>query len=298
MYKYRLLGLSEEWSTTSERKLYYPGLNPGTYRLEMLVRNSSGVWSEEAQWLEFEIEPHLFQTGWFRYGASTTSAVILAGIIFGYVRSRQRKLSNENILLTSSLNALKLEMNPHFIFNALNSIQYFIANNQKREANLFLARFATLVRNVLNATAQAKLKLSDEIAKLTDYLELERLRLHHHFRYKVQVGDFDPEKVFIPTMLIQPIIENAIWHGVADLDKTGTIHLNFDLYNDLLVVSVQDNGRGMSEDYTRHSDDHKSRGLHNIQSRLDLMSQIGSKEYSMNIETGPDGTLVIIKIPQ
>jgi sensor histidine kinase YesM len=170
--------------------------------------------------------------------------------------------------------ALQAQMNPHFIFNCLNSIQNYILQSEKESAILYLGRFAGLVRSVLNASVSGKISLEEELSLLNNYLALEKLRFKDRFTYEVKVAEnlnvFD---VYIPPLLIQPYVENALLHGISGKVSGGEVSVFFEKKANDLEVSIQDNGVGMTGNGTKAKStiSHKSFGMSITRNRLELL---------------------------
>lgn len=203
--------------------------------------------------------------------------------------------------------ALRSQMNPHFIFNALNSIQGFIVNGDKKSSVVYLAKFSRLVRSILYFSSSSTISLKEELEMLNNYLELEKLRFRNSFNFNVVI---DPclsiEYTLLPPMLIQPIIENAILHGIAPMKKEGMVTVHFQSINNDLLVTVKDNGIGINTSKKlkeKQKKKHKSLGIQLTQRRLQLMSGIRSGNEIQTRERISKsgqvmGTEVQIKIPQ
>ncbi len=176
--------------------------------------------------------------------------ISIAAIIFVYYRVRQRALLSEEIqnrkTATLQLQSIRSQLNPHFIFNALAGIQNLMNKNEVEKANKYLARFARLTRNILDDGQKELIAIAHEIQLLTDYLEMEQMRFGFNFDIKVD-GNVDRE-IEIPAMLLQPFAENAVKHGVSALKAKGLITIGINKKDNNLVLTVQDNGKGFSED--------------------------------------------------
>ena len=182
-----------------------------------------------------------------------------------------------------ALQALRREMNPHFIFNSLNSVNQFIAHNNELEANKFLSSYSKLMRNSMENSNKDFIKLNKEIEQLKEYLALEHLRFQDKFSYKINIDEnIDTESISVPNMIIQPHLENAIWHGLRYKEEKGWLKLTFSLRNTQLVVTIEDDGIGLTkskEIKTKNQKVHQSRGLTNIKERIALLNQL----YKTNI---------------
>lgn len=302
MFQFRLLGLYSNWQSSFENEILFNGLEAGEYKFEVRAKEINNQWSKASR-ISFSISKPFYYQLWFIF----LMLFCLAGVLFYYLRFRSLQEARSKELISSNIKALKNQMNPHFIFNSLNSIQYFIVTNQKREANIFLAKLSDLVRNVLNTTNESSISLEEEINRIEDYVQLEQMRLSNSFTFRVQnhqnLGLLNFQ---IPPMLVQPIIENAIWHGLSDIEMEGEIVLKFELENTDLVISIIDNGHGMDiekwEKDPSNSGKGNSIGLVNVRQRMKLLSKIKKKDYSIkfkNLISDPrKGTEVILKIPQ
>ena len=197
---------------------------------------------------------------------------------------RNREIDHH--LVTLELKSLQSMMNPHFIFNALGSIQNFLLQNKTGEAGLYLSQFARLIRQNMNALNEPLINLDEELDRLTNYLDLECLRLAGKFTYQIETGNgFDPEEVSIPSMIIQPFIENSIWHGISSLEDKGFISILFSLENEKsLRVVIEDNGIGMRKamEFESKGDKHLKLGMEMTKKRLDLLG----RKYNVSTHVG------------
>jgi LytS/YehU family sensor histidine kinase len=206
--------------------------------------------------------------------------------------AKENKLKHEIRELEKA--ALKAQMNPHFIFNCLNSIQGYIMKNDKEFAMLFLAKFSKLIRKYLNASSVSRISIAQEIEMLKMYIELEQLRFQDAFTCSFTIDrNINQEQTTIPSMLIQPIVENAIIHGMKGKSKReGHISILFNKNEDQLVVEVHDNGPGLKPTKDK---EHESVGLSITKKRLALINQ--SKEYTLRTGSDTEGTVVRIFLP-
>jgi len=187
------------------------------------------------------------------------------------------------------MQALRAQMNPHFIFNCLNSINRFILKNEPQAASDYLTQFSRLIRLVLNNSKKAWIPLEDEIDMLRLYLDMEKLRFKDAFTYDFVCGDgVDPSSLFIPPLLIQPFVENAIWHGLMHKKGRGQVTLSFFVENDMLHCSIIDNGVGRSipaQSGDTSSNAHKSMGIRITRDRLALINkELNDEKVIFSIE--------------
>ncbi|OYU82317.1 MAG: regulator of cell autolysis [Flavobacterium sp. BFFFF1] len=210
------------------------------------------------------------------------------------------KIKNKEIALQS----LRREMNPHFIFNSLNSVNQFISQNNELEANKYLSSYSVLMRNMMENSNKDFVSLSNEIEQLTKYLDLEHLRFPDQFTYNIIVDDeIDAEQSLIPNMIIQPHLENAIWHGLRYIESKGFLTLSFTLEQRKIIVRIEDNGIGLERSAalkTANQKIHQSRGITNTKERIALLNDLYKKEIAFSIaeKTPPEtGTVVTITFP-
>ncbi|MBE8727465.1 histidine kinase [Flavobacterium hungaricum] len=210
------------------------------------------------------------------------------------------KIKNKEIALQS----LRREMNPHFIFNSLNSVNQFIAENKELEANKYLTSYSNLMRNMMENSNKDFISLDKEVEQLKKYLDLEHLRFQDKFDFEIVVDDsLDAERVFVPNMIIQPNLENAIWHGLRYLETKGFLSLRFEYTNRKINVFIEDNGIGLTKSRelkTTNQKIYESRGLNNTKERIELLNELYKKDISFTIsekELPESGTVVQIVFP-
>lgn len=193
------------------------------------------------------VKPHWWQTSVFKFLGGLAIGLSLVLIPFLFYQKRKKKLikkqAAEQKQTMLELNAIRSQLNPHFIFNALSSIQGLVNTNNINGANQYLSEFGMLMRNTLTESDKILSRMQIEIDNLNTYLKLEQLRFH--FKYKMMVQEnINTNDVEIPTLLLQPLIENAVKHGISELQKNGLIHVSFTKNNNDLIVTVTDNGKG------------------------------------------------------
>jgi sensor histidine kinase YesM len=238
-------------------------------------------------------------------GSSLEILVFASGLTYKMQQENKDKLRFQKESLVNENRALRAQMNPHFIFNSLSSIQNLITTEKKEAAIKYLNKFSILMRNLLESSFDTNMILSDEIALLEKYLQLEALRFNDAFNYTITVEeDLDPDSIEIPALLVQPFVENAILHGL--LNKQGTdkeLIVRFRIHNSLLICEIDDNGIGRvaaSEKSSLLKRTNKSRGIEVTEKRLQLLN--GYQDESIQITDkydllgNPSGTLVKIKI--
>ncbi len=291
LYSYRLN--DDSWHETFETEIYFASLNPGKYRFEVKASDGYENWSQVSN-VDFKIA----QPWWRTWLFFTACVLLFLLLIFWLYVDRINKIKEENNRQNeiSSLEkaALKAQMNPHFIFNCLNSIQSYIIQNDKEKAMHYLSQFAKLIRQYLRASVNETTSLDEEINMLHNYLSLEQIRFNHKFDFKFEVDDsIIQEEVFLPSMLIQPIVENAIVHGITAKNEGGMIEVFISKNQGWLDVTVKDNGVGLN--FEKSPTKNKSFGLSITQKRLALINE-NLENYSINARSDQSGAIVNLRI--
>jgi len=264
--KYRHKVNDEDWRITNESNILLTNLSPDDYNVEIQSENENGVWSSSSL-INLNVKQPWWNTWWFYL---IVFCAILGSTVY-YYRQKEKRLAKKNTiekeLRSLEKAALQSQMNPHFIFNSLNSIQNFIMSNDKLAAMDYLSQFAKLIRLTLNASSEEVISLYEEVQMLNHYLSLEKLRFKSKFDFIVNVDmDLHLHDTQIPPILIQPLVENAIKHGMKDRSEGGKIGVMFARKDDKIVVTVRDNGTGFSEDDCNSL--HKSMGMDITKKRL------------------------------
>ncbi|MEM7102536.1 MAG: two-component regulator propeller domain-containing protein [Bacteroidota bacterium] len=281
LYKYRMLGLHADWRETRSPSLAFRRLEPGKYRFEVKSVNADGVSSTSTAVAEFEINPHFMATAWFKIimllsVVGLLSLAIQLSIYFTR-KNQQREQAIKEKIDQLRMQALQAQMNPHFIFNALNAILHLLSVNDRKSAIKYLAMFARLIRLIFEHSKKNKIPLDSEFEFLRLYLELEKLR----FEEKVAIEFFvdeavSPQNIKIPPLLIQPIIENAFKHGLLHKETEGTILIKFEIEGQFLKCTIEDNGVGREKARELGSwrpKDYLSSGLKTTEERLFLLNK-------------------------
>lgn len=311
VYYYKLNGLDTGWKSTNENILDYKTLPYGDYSLDLYAQNKYGVKSNTIH-IPFSIAAPFWKTKWFYF----LLALIILTIVI-YIFNRRNNLTKQRLEETNRLQkqfadleqqALQAQMNPHFIFNCLNSIQQYILTRETEKANQYLTEFAHLIRQTLNISSQKTISVRQEMEYLNRYLEMEQLRFGNSFTYVIKTeGTVDTEKTEIPSLLIQPFVENAIRHGIRNLtDKKGLIEVIFTINNEILSCFIRDNGVGRQKAAAIKSTQpapYQSKGISLTFKRIELLNKIFEKKITSVINDLKDangialGTEVELKIP-
>ncbi|MCX6222539.1 MAG: histidine kinase [Bacteroidia bacterium] len=311
-YKYNI---NDKWIETDHDFLDFVSLKDGNYRLQIMAKSQNTDWSKSLL-LSFRVLPRFVDTIWF------TILIILSlgfcSVMFMiWLLKYNSKKSREEFELSERINELKHQalsamMNPHFIFNALNSVQYLINCKRNEEANDYIAMMAKLVRKNLETAGHGFILLSDEIVRLKLYLSLERLRFQENFSYEIVTGtEVDASTLLIPNMIIQPFVENTLWHGIINAQGKGLVTISFsfeevDIDSSIsrsLIIKVTDNGIGIVEAKKHKKEDHISKGIEIVEERLRLLSTKMHLPKPIMLEdlssrnSFSHGTEVIISLP-
>ena len=230
----------------------------------------------------------------FNYSLIAT-LIILSGLVFFIFRTLKKvQVKNKKIELQS----LRREMNPHFIFNSLNSVNQFIATNNELEANQYLTKFSKLMRGVMENSTEDFIPFSQELDLLQNYLSLEKTRFTDKFNFDISVDEnLNQQNLLIPGMLIQPFLENAIWHGLRYRTEKGFLKLHFKKENQYLKIAIKDNGIGIEESQkqkTIHQKNREGRGMKNTLERIKLLNDLYKKDIRCSIKDSDNGVLVEI----
>ena len=307
LYKYRLIGLSDEWISTKNTNVEFPYLPHGDYTIEVIAYNEDGYPSEKPAVLHFTISPPFWITWWFILLSSSFFVSIFLLIYKLRVNEIKKRSSLKDELNRYMQQALAKQMNPHFIFNALNSIHNYILENDKNASSIYLSKFASLMRQTLENSTKETITLKEEILTLTLYLELEKLRFKNSFDYSIAIAnDIDDSFIQIPPFLLQPYVENSLWHGI--MNKTngqGKIILNFSIEGEFILCTVEDNGIGRDkavEIKAASQKTHKSHGTSITEKRIAIINslygtEVGVQYFDLKDDCGKvTGTRVLIKI--
>jgi len=311
--KYQYM-IQDEWIDIPDDNINLISLEMGDYNLAIRAKAINTSWGEP-KLVSFTVLPFFTETFYFR---SSVAVLIFFGIVFAaskrikFIKVREKeKLEISNQVNDLKHKALSSMMNPHFIFNSLNSVQYLVNSDRKREANDYIALMAKLIRMNLDTASESYIRLEDEIQRLDLYLQIEKLRFSEKFDYKITTGSkIDPVAIMIPNMIIQPFVENSIWHGIMPSSRNGFIKLSFN-FEDVTVdnktykfftIRIIDNGIGLTQAQKNKKDGHISKGIQIIQERLILLSKesklprpIFEDLNSNNKDT--QGTEVVLSIP-
>lgn len=282
VYRYCLSGRDSVWKTTSQRSVNFLYLEPGTYTFYVVAENIDRKQSLPAR-VCIIIRPPFWRTWWFLLLVAGLAAIVIALVKRRYDDANRK----ERQYIENELKALRAQMNPHFIFNALNAIQDFVLHNDKAKANHYLVKFARLMRSMLENSRKSTVSLHDELNFLELYLDIEVLRFDNSFTYTIELdSNIDPLSYHIPSMILQPFVENAINHGLAARKENGLLSITLTRNDNEMKCTIEDNGVGRQR---KQNETHSSTGILTTESRLKLLNQPGTRTIVITDLVDADG---------
>ena len=310
-YRYRMLGLDSDWRETNETYLEYPTLPSGHYQFQLQAENKFAIRSSLLT-LPFDVTTPYWQTIWFEVLVLVTFIALTWLLVSRRIRHirRQQNESERLIRKTTEMEnkALQAQMNPHFIFNCLNSIQQFVFDQDVMASNQYISGFAHLIRATLHHSTKSFISITDEVDYLATYLSLEKMRFKEKMDYTIAVdAAIDKDNRFLPPMLIQPYVENSMRHGLRHkVQGEGHIRIIMREQGTQLVVIVEDNGIGRKKAMEYKSVEHieyQSKGMGLTADRIKMISAIYECEIDVSVEDivadngQAQGTRVVIHLP-
>lgn len=313
LYQRKLEGLDKEWSSPSRDYFCkYANLSPGNYILKVKSCNNEGIWNETPTEFHFTIKTPFYNTWWFLtcvFGALAFGVYVVFRLRLRNIKKTQQKEFERKVEMSKiELKALRSQMNPHFVFNSLNSIQHYIFNNKSDEAIKYLNKFARLVRIILNNSDKPTVTVAEDLEALNLYLELEQMRFDNKFEYSIKLDEtVDEDYDVMPPLLMQPYVENAILHGLNPKPDKGLLSIHISTKNNLIICTITDNGIGRKRageiKRTMPGRKHTSLGMKITEERLKILNEIYRSNLNVKItdlenEDGiPMGTKVVLHIP-
>jgi len=302
-YRYKLAGLNDNWHITDNNEIELSSLPPGDYTFTIAARRNKGAWGPPLR-LPIHIDTPFWKAAWFLLFAALFLLALIFFLTRWYITSREakkrRQLSIYNKITYLKQQALSALINPHFIFNCLNSIQHYIFKRDHYKANIYLADFAQLIRMTMEHAQEAFIGLEEELSRIKLYLSLERLRFGDELEYEIVLAPgINTPGIRIPNMIIQPYVENAIWHGIMPMDGKGTISIAITgIGDDHLQVSIRDNGIGIDSSREKPGSDRQSFGMQLTEERLSLLKKLSGQYYTVTATQPVEGgTLISIILP-
>ncbi|QIY89693.1 sensor histidine kinase [Chryseobacterium gallinarum] len=291
-YKYKVEGLGESWLISSSPKIILNSVPPGEYILKVFGLGYNGRQATIPTEMYFEIKPQFWQTWWFRTLLIVGGTALLFILINWYFQKKRNKkletLYYEKKIAELELQAIKAQINPHFIYNCLNSIQFLLYKKDYEETENYLNIFSQMIRKTLYYSEKTFMPVKEEVEYLSLYLNMEKLRLKEQFEYTIKVSETVNENWVIPSLLIQPFVENAIKHGIASItDRKGKIGIFFDYINASLCITIEDNGVGINsvnQSITKTG----SFGVRLSQKRIETFKQLFETHITLEIKSFPE----------
>ena len=311
IYKYKLAGLDKDWNETNLTTLSYPSLPSGNYSLQLYAVNKFGKQSELVT-ISFTIAAPFWQTFWFWLIIGLAALWLIYYFITRRYRQLQKRTKEKNDLTKRIADleqaSLMAQMNPHFIFNCLNSIQHFILKNDIEKTNRYITSFGSLIRQTLDNASKTNICIADETKYLASYLELEKMRFPESFNYTMHTEPgIHADYTFIPSMILQPFVENALRHGIRHRQEgVGIITVHISKNGNGVLFSIEDNGIGRTAAAKYKSEQHieyQSKGITLATTRLELLCASDKEKITTavidlkNSNGDATGTKVEIQFP-
>ena len=304
-FLYHLTGYDNSWHYSTTGDIQYTNLPHGNYTIYIYGLNNDKIKSKAPATFTFTVKRPFWLTWWFIFFELLIS-VIGTYCILKFWKNKIEKRELEKTLINQrmaefKMTALRAQMNPHFLFNAIGSIQHYIMKNEPELSYDYLSKFSLLIRNILNNSKEEYISLSQEINTLKLYIELEQIRFQYPFQFILEIDEAIDMEMFIPTMLIQPYVENSIWHGLMPKQSGGKLELLLKKVNNSLLVVIRDNGMGRKD--TDSSRKHISKGMSITEQRIQTLENTSSKKFIIAIidlkdeQGNPIGTEVNLTIP-
>ena len=291
---------------TQERSFLLTNISPGHYQFEIRVESIDNKWPEQIIKIEINIRPPFWKTGWFILVAIL---IILTGLYVFYrsrVKNMRKKINIDKQFAELEMKGLHAQMNPHFIFNSLNSIKEMILEDEKQNASRYLSKFAQLIRTNLEQSRQTFISVNQCIDHLRQYLEMEKIRFDGFSYSIIADNELAIDEIQMAPMLIQPLVENAIWHGLQNKDGEKKLAIRFSSSGEQLICEIEDNGIGINQSKKNRSSlrpAHRSLGVTNIHERLVVLNEKYKMNCSLTITDRSElpghnesGTLAILRL--
>jgi hypothetical protein len=303
---YKLIGYDKNWHYSATGDIQYTNLPHGKYDFTIYGLNNDNLRSNKPATFSFVIKKPFWLTWWFiKLEIILFSAFIY--LIFKFWKNKIEKREHTKTLINQKIaefkmTALRSQMNPHFVFNAISSIQHYILKQDTFKSYNYLAKFSLLIRTILDNSKEEYIALSQEISTLKLYIELEQIRFKQPFEFIFDIDEKLELETYIPTMLIQPYVENSIWHGLMPKKTNCILHLTLKKAENHIFVSIKDNGVGRNKN-SNINNLHVSKGMSITEQRIKELEVSNGKKFSVNIDDliddkgNPNGTEVQIIIP-
>lgn len=274
VYRYKIKKESNDWNETKSQQLEFYNLSPGSYTVLICAKKYNSSWSAPISF-SFTVLPLWYQSVWFLATSVVLVLLLILFIAFRIIQTSKQKNEITRRMLESELKVIRLHMNPHFIFNTLNSLQFFIFKNKFIEVNTYIAKFSQLIRWIMSYSDKQEITLKEELDFLKTYIELEQLRFEKAFTLTLEVDeDLNLEGTRIPPLIVQPFVENAIKYGLSGKEEKGSLFLSFRKKDNYIFVIVEDNGVGrdhVKKEQQQSQREIESTGIKYTEERLKLL---------------------------
>jgi len=290
----------------TQNSIALSNLIPGSHRIEVKLFPVNNRWPAQLKTISITITPPFWKTTWFYLVVALIIAVTIYYLYRRRIKQISQKANLDKLLAQTEMKALHSQMNPHFIFNCLNSIREMILNNENQQASHYLNKFAQIIRITLNQSSKPFVSLKDTIDYLQRYMEMEQIRTPH-FNYTIETDEsLQTHEIMLPPMLIQPFIENAIWHGASPQAKPMQLQIHFYQSQQQLICIIEDDGIGIETSLKNKESQlvHEPVGIANIMQRIQVLNEKYNLNSSVTIEdksniskSNGTGTIVTIKLP-
>ncbi|MEP7237453.1 MAG: histidine kinase [Ferruginibacter sp.] len=307
IYEYKLD--NGPWMVAANPTLLISGIESGNHKFYARAKINNIVFTRQDAVFSFTIQTPFYKSWWFILVLLILSQAIIIYVINRIIKkSKERKLAfqtQQAEYASLKQQAFTSLMNPHFIFNALNSVQHYINKQDRQNANKYLSDFASLVRRSFDSAQRSFVSLDEELETVRLYLQLEKMRFADKFNYSITLSkEVEDDEWMLPSMVLQPFLENAILHGLIPLNSSGQLNIEATIINNALCVTITDNGIGIKKSKAlRAGKAHKSRGMQLIKERLELLSKLGTESIELTIielnsGAANPGTKIILLVPQ
>lgn len=295
-YRYKLIGLdSKDWSNwDTNSSINIPYLPSGNFMLRLEIKDASSGNTYSQDLLNVIIAPPFWKTWWFILGLIVLLITFIYIVYLKRVQYIQKQAENQNRLVETKMEALQSQMSPHFIFNCLSSIQFYIIKRNTDDAMMYLGEFSKIIRNTLNNSSKFKINLKEEIDFLNSYIILENMRFDNRVLFEIQVDtSLDVSKIQVPPMLLQPFIENVFAHAFNETIANPTLQIRFSLVEASLICEIIDNGVGMGKSSSNKL--FESKGIKLVKERIGLFQKSARESITFSTAEG-GGTHINLKI--
>jgi sensor histidine kinase YesM/ligand-binding sensor domain-containing protein len=306
-YHYQLIcGKDTTHSIISGRSVEFLSLNPGKYNFSVSAINNSGFYSKIPATISFEILPAWWQSLWFRIIIAALISVFIYLLYRNKLKQLKQQFEAERKQASLQLTAMRAQMNPHFIFNVMNSIRNYMQNHDLESAEKYLTSFSKLVRYTLDNSEVQEISLEEELEAIKNYIAHEKLRFENGFEFDILIEEgIDPSDITLLSMLLQPYVENAIKHGISRMNTGGKIVIAVREVNGKVIIAIEDNGVGTTESQKWNSSNranHISHGTSLNSERIIAYNKVFNKNIKVHITNltsgngNPSGTRVEVEL--